>query len=229
MVSDSTGAPPGDTFEAFLSATLTLPLPVADARVIDDRVTPLLDQGRSSGRRSRISVRALVLVAAAFLVLGATTSLLSIYGTFGGDRWQYAWQHATRLGLTQTHHGYSVTLEAAYGDASRLMLAVSLVDAQNRGWSQLDASSAEAHLAGETGPTYRMSGGGSTPASSGSANTVWLDAVQSPTPGVHTVIVTVPEIRYRDPNAVDHTGDWWHAVPGPWTFHFDLPIASGTH
>ena len=105
----------------------------------------------------RFPVRRLTLLAAVLAIVGgATTSLFMLYGSFGGDAYQYAWKHATMLGLTQTDQGYTVTLEAAYADASQMMLAVSVVDARNRGWSRLDASSADARFTDGTGPAWRM-------------------------------------------------------------------------
>ncbi len=178
-------------------------------------------------RVRRFPVRRLALLAAVLAIVGgATTSLLSLYGFFGGDAYQYAWKHATMLGLHQTDQGYAVTLEAAYADAAQMLLAVSVVDTQNRGWSQLDASSADARFTNGSGPVWSMTHGGSAPASMGAANTVWLDASAPPVPGVHSVTVTVPAIRYRDPDPVG-SGDPWHEVLGSWTFTFDLPVGGG--
>ena len=60
----------------------------------------------------------------------------------------------------------------------------------------------------------------------GAANTVWLAASAPPAPGVHSVTVTVPAVRYRDPEPVG-AGDPWHEVLGSWAFTFDLPIVGG--
>ena len=182
-------------------------------------------------RVRRFPVRRLALLAAGMaavlaIVGGATASLLMVHGSFGGDAYQYAWKHATMLGLAKTDQGYTVILEAAYADASQMILAVSVVDAQNRGWSGLDASSADARFTDGTGPAWAMTQGASVPASTGAANTIWLDASAPPSPGVHSVTVTVPAIRYRDPEPVG-AGDPWHEVLGSWTFTFDLPIAGG--
>ncbi len=180
-------------------------------------------------RVRRFPVRRLVLLAAILAILGgATTSLLTLYGFFGGDAYQYAWKHATMLDLRQTDQGYTVILEAAYADASQMLLAVSVVDAQNRGWSQLDASSADAAFTDGSGPAWTMTGGGSAPAAMGAVNTVWLAASAPPAPGIHSVTVTVPAIRYRDPEPV-RSSDPWHEVLGSWTFTFDLPVGGGRH
>jgi hypothetical protein len=182
-------------------------------------------------RVRRFPVRRLVLLAAVMaavlaIVGGATASLLMVHGSFAGEAYQYAWNHATMLGMSRTEQGYAVTLEAVYADASQMVLAVSVVDTQNRGWSGVDAFSADARFTDGAGPAWAMTQGASVPASTGAANTIWLDASAPVAPGVHSVTVTVPAIRYRDPEPVG-TGDLWHEVLGSWTFTFDLPIAGG--
>ena len=208
------------TFDDRLAAQMR----VLDA-AIPTPITPPMDLVQT--RRRRFPMRRLVVLAAAVAVLGgATGTILSLYGGLGGDAYQYAWQHATTLALRQTDQGYMVTLEAAYADQARLTLAISALDTQNRGWSGIDAGSASARFADGSGPVYMMTSGGSTPASMGSANTVWLDAAEPPSPGVHRMVVTVPAIRYRDPEPVGST-DPWHEVLGSWTFTFDLPVVGG--
>ncbi len=178
----------------------------------------------------RFPVRRLLLLAAVLAILGgATTSLLSLHGLFGGDAYQYAWKHATMLGLRQTDQGYTVILEAAYADASQLMLSISAIDTQGRGWSQIEAGNADARFADGSGPAYVMTSGGSAPATLGSStaavSTVWFDVAAPPTPGIHRLTVTVPAIWVRDPEPVGL--DPTHEVLGAWTFTFDLPIAGG--
>lgn len=208
------------TFDDRLAAQLR----ALDA-AIPAALTPPMDAIKT--RRRRFPMRRLALLAAAVAILGgATGSILSLYGGFGGDAYQFAWQHATKLALRQTDQGYAVTLEAAYGDQARLMLAVSALDTQNRGWSGIEAASASARIVDGSGPAYRMTSGGSTPASMGSANTVWLEAIEPLTPGIHRIVVTVPAIRYRDPEPVGKA-DPWHEVLGSWTFTFDLPVVGG--
>ncbi len=208
------------TFDDRLAAQLR----ALDA-AIPELALPVIPAAPSRVRR--FPVRRLALLAAVLAILGgATTSLLMLHGSFGGDAYQYAWKHATMLGLAKTDQGYAVTLEAAYADASQMMLAVSVVDFWNRGWTQLDTSGAAARFADGSGPTWRMTSGGSAPASTGAANTVWLAASAPPVPGVHAFTVTVPAIRYRDPEPVG-AGDPWHEVLGSWAFTFDLPVLGG--
>ena len=215
-----------DEFETFVAGTLGAEPPAGDLHRIDARVRSALERpprrwpfGMSAGR--------LALAFGAMAILaGATVNILSLYSSFGGDAYQYAWNHATKLAVGQVHDGYRVTLEAAYADSAQLMLAITAIDTENRGWSGVEAASADVQLVGADGPSYVMTGGGSTPASMGSANTVWLDAVAPPAPGDHSFVVTVPAIRYRDA-VVSGSSDPWHEVAGPWTFTIEVPVAAG--
>ena len=215
-----------DEFETFVAGTLGAEPPAGDLRRIDERVRMALER---PSRRSPFAIavgRLVVAIAALGILAGATVSILSLYGWFGGDAYQYAWNHATRLGVSQVHDGYRVTLEAAYADSAQLMLAITAIDTEDRGWSGIEAASADVLLVGADGPSYVMTGGGSTPASMGSANTVWLDAVTPPAPGDHSFVVTVPAIRYRDA-VVSGSADPWHEVVGPWSFSVELPVVGG--
>lgn len=217
-----------DEFETFVARTLGGETPAGDLRRIDERVQAALAEGP---RRWRVAVslgRAAVGAVALAILAGATVSILSIYGGLGGDAYQYAWNHATRFDVSEVHDGYRVTLEAAYADSAQMMLAISAIDTEDRGWSGVEAASADVRIAGApaSGPVYVMTSGGSTPASTGSANTVWLDAVTAPSAGNHAFVVTVPAIRYRDA-IIPASGDAWHEVLGPWTFSVDVPVAGG--
>jgi hypothetical protein len=208
------------TFDDRLRARL-----IALDAAIPPAAMPLLNARPMRARR--LSVRRVAVLAAVLAILGgATTTLLAIYGSLGGDAYQYAWNHSTKLALRETDQGYAVTLEAAYADAAQLMLAISVVDTENRGWSGLEAGSAGARFADDPGPAYVMTGGGSTPVDRASANTVWLDAATPPAPGHHRLVVTVPAIRHRDPEPVG-SGDPWHEVLGSWTYEFDLVVGGG--
>jgi hypothetical protein len=45
----------------------------------------------------------------------------------------YTWTHGQKLELTESVAGYNITLHRAYADANLLMLAVTVVDMQERG------------------------------------------------------------------------------------------------
>lgn len=197
-----------------------------NARVARAIATPRVVQ-RRFGRPKHLARYGLI--AAALLVLGgATGSLLGLYGAIGGGGYTVAWDRSTKLALMQVDQGYRVTLEAAYADAAQTMLAISVLDTAPGRSDQLDLRGAE--LTDEAGHTYRMTGGGSTPAeASVSANTVWYDTPgDGLLTGKHHFFLVVTEIGVRDGKAVSSDGDPWHTVAGRWMFEFDLAIAPGT-
>ena len=209
----------------------------AQLAAIDARVSAAVAVPRPAARRvgrPRHVWRAVLLAAALVVLGGAGTTLLSLYRGMGGDGYRVAWDHSTKLGLSQVHDGYRVTLEAAYADAAQTMLAISILDTatgRSRGVMIYGAD-----LTDETGRTYQMTSGGSTPAdSSSSVNTVWYETPGDGTlSGTHHFVLTLPDIgvRYVSPSFSvlpdgGSTGDPWHTVAGPWRFAFDLAIAPG--
>lgn len=197
-----------------------------DARIASAIATPRV-AGRRFGRPKHLARYGLI--AAALLALGgATGSMLGLYGAIGSGGYTVAWDRSTKLALTQVDQGYRVTLEAAYADAAQTMLAITVVDTVAGRSDQLDLRGAE--LTDEAGRTYRMTGGGSTPAeASVSANTVWYDTPgDGSLTGKHHFFLAVTEIGVRDGKAVSSDGDPWHTVAGRWMFEFDLAIAPGT-
>lgn len=197
-----------------------------DARVAMAIATPRVVR-RRFGRPKHLARYGFI--AAALLALGgATGSLLGLYGAIGSGGYTIAWDRSTRLAITQVDQGYRVTLEAAYADAAQTMLAISVLDTEAGRSDQLDLRGAE--LTDEAGRTYRMTGGGSTPAEgSASANTVWYDTPgDGSLTGKHRFFLAVTEIGVRDGKAVSSDGDPWRTVAGRWMFEFDLAIAPGT-
>ena len=106
----------------------------AQLAAIERRVSAVMAAPRpvaSQVHRRRRRWAAVLLAAATLVVLvGAGTSLLSMYPNLGGGGYRVAWDRSTKLGLSQVHDGYQVRLEAAYADAARTMLAISVIDAQ---------------------------------------------------------------------------------------------------
>ncbi len=179
---------------------------------------------------------AVPLAAAALVVLvGAGASLLSMYPLMGGGGYRVAWDRSTKLGLSQVHAGYQVTLEAAYADAAQTMLAISIQDTKAaRGNGVMVRGGG---LTDEAGRTYTMTSGGGSPAdSSSSVNTLWFETPgDGALSGSHHFVLSLPEIGVRELNPSfsvladgQLTGDPWHSVAGPWRFEFDLAIAPGT-
>jgi hypothetical protein len=206
---------------------------------IDRRVSTVVAAPRPVVRQVRRPRRrwvAVVLAAAALVVLvGAGTSLLSMYPTLGGGGYRVAWDRSEKLGLSQIHDGYQVTLEAAYADAAQTMLAISIQDTVGGRSSQVGFYGGD--LTDEAGRAYTSLSGGSTPADrSSSVNTVWFETPgDGALSGNHHFVLNVPDIGVRQVNPVfsilpdgSETGDPWDRVAGPWRFEFDLAIAPGT-
>jgi hypothetical protein len=142
--------------------------------------------------------------------------------TQGSD--SLVWERSTKLGLTQVHDGYAVTLDAAYADAAQTMLAVSVVDSGGR-HSQI--STGRTVLTDEAGHVFNMVTGVEAPAdSSSSVSMTWFETPGDGTlSGIHHLLLSLPDISVRDEQPA---GNSWRDLAGPWNFEFDLAIAPGT-
>ena len=234
-------------FEAALGAALAVEPDPTVAEALHERVARLITVG-SRPRVERPGLRAMIssrsrslsgrqragLLLAGILILGgAGRGLLGMYegmvGPAGG--WRTAWDRAEVIGASQTVDGYQVTIERAYADPSQLMLAISVRDTENRGWSQVAALGA--HVVDKTGRTWEQAVGTSSPdGSSLAANLAWFSAPAGIGPGVQTFHVTVSSVSVRDvssPPADANDLSWnpWHAVPGTWAFDIELNVRPG--
>ena len=235
---ETAAGPLATDLEARLAAVLKVDPSSRELTLIDARVAATVAYSGGHGtpmhRRRRRIPRAAVLIAAALLTAGAGTSLVSLYGGIGGGGYRVAWDRATKFGLAQEDAGYRVTLEGAFADAARTMLAISVEDTKMGRSSQVDLRSAR--LTDDAGHTYEMEEGGSTPADEfRSANIVWYTTPgQGKLSGTQHVHLAVSDIGVRDvapsfsvlPDG-RLTGDPWHVVAGRWAFEFDLPIVPG--
>ena len=98
-----------------------------------------------AARRSRVRpgrrAGVIGLLAAAFVVAGATGSLQGLYLFLAGP-FDLPWHRGVELNLSQVVDGYRVTIDRAYADSTRLALAISVVDELERdGTTQLMAMS----------------------------------------------------------------------------------------
>jgi hypothetical protein len=182
-------------------------------------------------RRARV----VGLLAAALVVAGAG-GMLGLYQSLGGvfDRgFSVAWDRGHAFGVSQTVDGYRVTIDRAYSDGSRLMLAISVADELERpGTTQLMAMYAE--VSDEAG---RYMGAGVAESSpSGpfvAANILWLLPPEMPLPeGPRQVHVVVPHIFVRGdatppPDSEESDWDPYRKKLGPWTFDIDVPVEGG--
>ena len=191
----------------------------------------------SAGRRSRFRpgrrAGVIGLLAAALVIGGANGGLRALYLVVAGP-FDMPWHRGADLNLSQTVDGYQVTLDRAYADATRLALAISVVDLQRRpGVSQVSAySTIVTDEDGEYG-----SGGGATSNPDGpyaAVNVAWKKPATLPLPsGPRAFHVVLPFIMVRDdatppPDAEDAEWNPWHEHPGPWTFDFEMNVDGGT-
>jgi hypothetical protein len=185
------------------------------------------------GRRAGV----LGLLAAVLVVGGASGGLNGLYSLLTGPFGTVPWERGEPVNVSDVVDGYRVTIDRAYADATRLMLAVSVVDELERpGTSQL---SAMATVVTDESGTY-TSGGGATSGPLGryaAANVIFKTPPELPLPaGRRQFHVVIPHIEVRDdatpPPEVeeDEANTWnpWHRHAGPWTFDFELTVAGGT-
>lgn len=209
-------------------------------RRLDDRIDRVLRTWTPSTarrRRLRIGRRAglIGLLAATVALGGATGSLQSLYFLLAGP-FDTPWNRGDHIGLSQTVDGYTVTIDRAYADATRLALAISVVDEKKReGTTQIMAfSTVVTDEAGEY-----SSGGGAVSRPDGpfaAVNVAWKQPAVLPLPaGPRKLHVVLPFIQVRDdstppPETDADANDWdpWHRVAGPWTFDFELTVDGGT-
>lgn len=205
---------------------------------LDDRIERRLRvwNPRLAGRsRLRPGRRAglIGLLAATFALGGATGSLQGLYLFLAGP-FDTPWHRGVDVGLSQTVDGYTVTIDRAYADATRLALAISVVDELEReGTTQVAVFSTV--VTDATGQYTSGSGGASRPDGPFAAvNVAWKQPPELPLPeGPRQLHVVLPFIQVRDdsipPPDADAVG-WnpWHPVAGPWTFDFEIDVDGGT-
>ena len=231
---------PSDRLEADLLALFAVQPQEGVLDRIDERIDLTLRAWKPTApRRLRPGRRAglIGLLAATFVLGGATGSLQSLYFMLAGP-FDTPWHRGEEIGLSQTVDGYTVTIDRAYADAARLALAISVVDDLKRpGTTQIMAfSTVVTDQDGEYG-----SGGGATSRPDGpfaAVNVAWKQPAVLPLPaGPRQLHVVLPFIMVRDDSApppetgVDEDGnEWdpWHRVAGPWTFDFELTVDGGT-
>ena len=203
---------------------------------IDDRVRRSLKGQTPTGApqaRRRVGRRAglVGLLAAVLMIGGATGNLQSLYFLIAGP-FDVPWHRGEEIGLSQTVDGYRVTIDRAYADATRLALAISVVDEEERpGITQLMAFSTV--VTDEDGE-YGGMGATSTPDGPFAAvNVAWLSPAALPLPsGPRTIRVELPFIMVRNdatpPPMEDSEWSPWTEHAGPWIFEFELDVDGGT-
>lgn len=225
-----------DQLETDLRAMFGTQPPPAILERIDHRIEERLRTfDPSSARRSRLRLGRRVgligVIAAALVIGGANGNLQALYLLAVGP-FDVPWQRGEAIGLSQVVDGYRVTLDRVYADATRLALAISVVDeAERPGITQLMAMGAVVtDIDGEYG------GMGATSIPDGpfaAVNVAWKEPPILPLPsGPRAFQVVIPAIGVRGdsmpPPGSDDTWSPWREHPGPWTFEFTLDVDGGT-
>ena len=231
---------PSDRLEADLLDLFAVQPSVDIVERIDARVERAVQAWKPrTAPRTRVRVARrfglIGLLAATLAVGGATGSLQGLYFFLAGP-FDTPWHRGDAIGLSQTVNGYTVTIDRAYADATRLALAISVVDERERpGTTQVAAfSTVVTDEAGEY-----QSGGGATSRPDGpyaAVNVAWKQPAELPLPaGPRQLHVVLPFIGVRDdstppPDSDPDANDWdpWHRVAGPWTFDFEVVVDGGT-
>ena len=226
-----------DRLDASLTNLFAVSIPATTLARLDERI-----RGRLSTWSPRVSRRSrfrpgrraavIGLLAAGLVIGGANGSLRALYMVAAGP-FDLPWHRGAEVNLSQTVDGFRVTLDRAYADATRLALAISVVDEQRRpGITQLEAFSTVV-----TDESGEFGGVGATSNPDGafaSVNVAWKTPAVLPLPsGPRRFHVVLPFIMVRDdstppPNADEAGWDPWHRHPGPWTFDFEMNVDGGT-
>jgi hypothetical protein len=238
-ISDGRGSPlaADSRLEASLTALFAVDIPVGVLDRLDQRLEEGLRTWRPRAtRRSRFRpgrrAGVIGLLAAALAIGGANGSLRALYLLAAGP-FDLPWHRGAEVNLSQTVDGYRVTLDRAYADATRLALAISVVDERRRpGTTQLEAFGT---IVTDASGEYGGIGATSNPDGPFAAvNVAWKTPPVLPLPaGPRHFHVVLPFINVRDdstppPNADAIGWNPWHRYPGPWTFDFEMNVDGGT-
>jgi hypothetical protein len=238
-ISDGRGSPlaADSRLEASLTALFAVDIPVGVLDRLDQRLEEGLRTWRPRAtRRSRFRpgrrAGVIGLLAAALAIGGANGSLRALYLLAAGP-FDLPWHRGADVNLSQTVDGYRVTLDRAYADATRLALAISVVDERRRpGTTQLEAFGT---IVTDASGEYGGIGATSNPDGPFAAvNVAWKTPPVLPLPaGPRHFHVVLPFINVRDdstppPNADAIGWNPWHRYPGPWTFDFEMNVDGGT-
>lgn len=228
---------PSDRLEADLLDLFAVQPSASVADRLDDRMQRALRAWNPrAAQRSRLRpgrrAGVIGLLAATVAIGGASGSLQGLYRLLAGP-FDLPWHRGVELNLSQVVDGYRVTIDRAYADATRLALAISVVDElQREGTTQVEAFGAI--VTDESGEYGGIGAASSPDGPFAAANVAWKTPAALPLPaGPRQFHVVLPFIGVRDdstppPNADEIAWDPWHRYPGPWTFDFELIVDGGT-
>jgi hypothetical protein len=226
----------GDPLESGLAALFGTQPAQSVLATLDERVYGRLQTWEPSTarrRRLRPGRRAglIGLLAASLAIGGATGSLQALYFLITGP-FDVPWHRGVAIDRSQVVDGYRVTIDRAYADASRLALAISVVDELERpGTTQLMAFST---IVTDESGEYGGMGATSTPDGPFAAvNVAWKVPAELPLPaGPRRFHVVIPFVMVRDDATPPPTEDpeWnpWREHHGPWVFDFEIDVDGGT-
>jgi hypothetical protein len=177
--------------------------------------------------------RPIALLAAAAVLVGAGGPLGLYDGLGAGFDYGFSIQLArsTPVGATAVDDGFRVTIDRAYLDGERLMLAIRVTDERQR--EQITQVSAMYAVVSDANGVWEGAGGAtSSPHGPWTAANVTWRLAPGPLPGgTHHLRVHVPHVQWRDasepPDDEDPSWDPWHRKAGAWTFEIDLPVDGG--
>lgn len=233
---DTYSEPYGESLEALLTDAYAVDIPPPLKARLDDRISSALRQfdawNHPEPNPAARHPRRLA-VAAGLLIVALTTAAAGVgayyafsqpevfYPSDGG----FTWLRGETLGLSQVVDGYKITLERAYADANKAMVAVSVEDAQDRGWSQIDLAGIT--LTDSRGVVWEATTGLTAPGStSASATITWYAPLTAPAPtGRRAFHVAVQMVNARGGGAGSDPS--WHLIPVNASFDFDLTVVSG--
>ena len=217
-----------EALESRLVDAYTVVIPPQLGARLEQRVSAAIDLWRPSSsagplpaspRRRRLALIP-VLLAVFMVTAAAAAGVFHFYDQAGG----LAWQRAEHLGLVQTVDGYRLTLERAYADGNRMLVGITVVDEQNRGWSQVAVD--DATVTDSFGGRWEEASGMSSPEGGGVAtNLIWFEAAPGPgVPGRRAFSLSVPEVSVIKAAS---TPTPWRNVEVDVLFSFDLTVAGG--
>jgi hypothetical protein len=176
-------------------------------------------------RRRRLVIIPILAAAILGTTAVAGSGFLSFsYPSEGG----FTWQQGEQLGLTKTVDGFQLTLERAYADANKMMVAVTVSDQQNRGSSGVFVQRVD--VTDSSGARWELNTAVGGPQDAATAQIFWFDATPGPAPaGRRAFTVTVGSVEVGDQTPPGGPRSYpWHEVKVNASFSFDLTVAGGS-
>ncbi len=213
------------TIEARLLRALEVQPTEAELAWLDRRLATVVAAAPAQAQRRpwlRHVLRPLPLLAAMLLLTGvvaAALTLLERTATESGQGWRLAWEQGEVIALSETHSGYTVTLERAYVDINQLVVFLDIEGPlMGEAGSSVDMSASLAGTAGDAAP--QISTGAVEPGLA-----AVIRAWETPASESGTFQLDISSLQIIPGAAFTELPP---AVTGEWLFEFQLPAPSGT-